>query len=269
MLWKEPSEEFVGDRDKKRSVSGTATASDAVSAEAGVDAGAVTRDSWGGAVTDRLAWKPTGLASLESGWVASAGSWSRARLSSAETAPSTVPATAESPCRLSSGTTEKSRVEVPTLCGSANWTSSEISTVVFARGLAGVSSLALCIGAISAGVTGVGGRKALDDRRDTGVHGRFLTGVCGRSGSSTVNPLLKGHSVFSNCRIWSSTPLSSKARRVSSWFPTGTSILQYCGRRIWRTYLLDCSSTHQHWLLGRIGCRAEPQLRKATEPGAR
>jgi hypothetical protein len=26
---------------------------------------------------------------------------------------------------------------------------------------------------------------------------------------------------------------------------------------------------HQHWLLGRIGWRAEPQLRKATEPGAR
>lgn len=35
------------------------------------------------------------------------------------------------------------------------------------------------------------------DRR-IGVQGRFLTGVCGRSGSTTVKDRLKGHSVFSN-----------------------------------------------------------------------
>jgi len=60
-----------------------------------------------------------------------------------------------------------------------------------------------------------------------GVHGRFLTGVDGGSGSSTVNARLNGHSVFSNCRILSKTSRSSCARRSSSLFPTGTSIRQY------------------------------------------
>jgi hypothetical protein len=125
----------------------------------------------------------------------------------------------------------------------------------------------LYTGAISTGVTGVRGKDVLDLR--TGVHGRFFTGVCGRSGSLTVKDLLNGHSVFSNCRILSKTSRSSCARYTSSSFSTGSSILQYCGRRICKTNLLESSSTHQTWLLGRIGWSAEPQLRKATEPGAR
>lgn len=189
--------------------------------------------------------------------------------SSAETASSTMPAATGPPSCFLSDTLAASAVEPSALHSADSGTSSISLGAFFAKKPAGASSLALCTGTMSAGVTGVGGRTVVDDRRDTGVHGRFLTGVCGRSGSSTVKPLLKGHSVFSNWRIWSNTARSSKARRASSWSPTGTSILQYCGRRIWRIYLLDSSSTHQHWLFGRIGCRAGPQLRKATEPGAR
>lgn len=33
--------------------------------------------------------------------------------------------------------------------------------------------------------------------------------------------------------------------------------------------MLESSSIHQHWLLGSMGCKAEPQLRNATDPGAR
>jgi hypothetical protein len=124
-----------------------------------------------------------------------------------------------------------------------------------------------CRRATSTGAMGLRGNDALDLR--AGVQGRFLTGVCGRSGSSTVKDRWNGHSVFSNCRILSKTSRSCWARRTSSCSSTGTSIRQYCGRRICKTNLLDSSSTHHAWLLGRIGWRAEPQLRKATDPGAR
>jgi len=122
--------------------------------------------------------------------------------------------------------------------------------------------------ASSTGVwSGVGGKAGYG--LCAGVHGRFLTGVCGGSGSSTVKDLRKGHSVFSNCKILPSTSRKSWARCASSLQATGTSILQYCGLRICKMNLLESSSTHHTWLFGKIGCRTEPQLRKATDPGAR
>lgn len=205
----------MGDRDPACSVTAscTATPSGAVPAETGFDGCAVTRVSWGGAVTDRLAWKPVGMASFE---LLLASSCSRTMSSSTETASPTVPAAAlESPSCLSSDDSGRSKLGTCASPSDDTLSSSRTSTAFLARGLAGTSSLGLCRGVISAGVTGVGGNTA-DDLRDIGVHGRFLTGVCGRSGSSTVKPLLKGHSVFSNWRIWLSTSLSSKARRVSS-----------------------------------------------------
>jgi hypothetical protein len=57
-----------------------------------------------------------------------------------------------------------------------------------------------------------------------GVQGKIVTGTC--SGRSTVNVRLKGHSVFSNWRILSSTSLSSSARCWSPGSSTGSSILQ-------------------------------------------
>jgi hypothetical protein len=62
--------------------------------------------------------------------------------------------------------------------------------------LAGNESFLACI---STGVMGVGG--SVGDRLFAGVHGRFLTGVAGRSGSVTEKARLKGHGVFSNCSI--------------------------------------------------------------------
>ena len=102
-----------------------------------------------------------------------------------------------------------------------------------------------------------------------GVHGLSFTGAASGSGSLTVNDLLNGHLVFSNSSILSNMPRRSTARWASSASVTGSSMRQYCGLRICSTNLLESSSMHQHWLRGRIGWRAEPQLRKATEPGAR
>lgn len=102
-----------------------------------------------------------------------------------------------------------------------------------------------------------------------GVHGRFLGSSTMGSGNRTVNDLLNGHRVFSNSSTPSRISLSTAARRASSGSATGSSMRQYCGRRICRTKRLESSSMHQHWLRGRMGWRAEPQLRKATEPGAR
>jgi len=124
-----------------------------------------------------------------------------------------------------------------------------------------------CRRAAATEFVGVKGRESLDLR--AGVHGRFLAGVSGRSGSSTVKERWKGHSVFSNRRMASKTSRSCCTRRASSWSATGTSMRQYWGRRTCKTNLLDSWSTHQTWLFGRMGWRAVPQLRKATDPGAR
>jgi hypothetical protein len=80
------------------------------------------------------------------------------------------------------------------------------------------------------GVTGVGGSEM--NVFPTGVHGRIFTGVSGGSGSSTVNVRLNGHSVFSNLSTFSRTSRNNSALRMFSSPATGTSILQYCGRRI-------------------------------------
>ena len=101
------------------------------------------------------------------------------------------------------------------------------------------------------------------------THGRFLTGSSGASGRATVKDRRKGHWVFSNWRTLLRMPRKLRAITCSSYVATGSSILQKWGRRICSTNLLLSSSTHQHWLLGNIGCKADPPLRKATEPGAR
>lgn len=156
------------------------------------------------------------------------------------------------------------------LVGKADWL--VVPVALLLRTLI-VSSLGgpRCTRAIWAGIvmalTGVGMMDSLDLL--AGVHGLLIAGVCGRSGSSTVKDRWKGHSVFSNWRIWSKTSRKSCARRISSGSSTGTSMRQYWGLRICRMNLLECSSTHQAWLFGNIGWRAEPQLRKVIEPGAR
>lgn len=74
-------------------------------------------------------------------------------------------------------------------------------------------------------MTGCGGQ-FIDTVRTGGVHGRFLTGVVGLSGSCTVKSRSKGHGVFSNCSILSRMSRNTAALRVSSSSLTGTSILQ-------------------------------------------
>lgn len=75
-------------------------------------------------------------------------------------------------------------------------------------------------------MTGDPGGQFIETVRAGGVQVRFLMGVFGVSGSSTVKLRSNGHGVFSNCRILSNTSRSLCAVRISSSLPTGTSILQ-------------------------------------------
>jgi hypothetical protein len=94
-------------------------------------------------------------------------------------------------------------------------------------GLVGIGLVGISLGCLGINGVGVEALPTKEDLRESvedagvassegiigcarGVQGRIVTGTC--SGKSTVKVRLKGHSVFSNCRILSNTSLSSSAR---------------------------------------------------------